>query len=52
MTNEVCAPKIQVKDLSIHFGKVRALRDLFLDVQANEILSIIGPANSGKTSFL
>jgi len=52
MNSEIVAPKIQVKDLSIHFGRIRALRDLSLDVRANEILSIIGPANSGKTSFL
>ncbi len=29
-----------------------ALRDLNLDIQANEIFTVIGPANSGKTTFL
>lgn len=46
------AGKIIVKQLSIWFGKIHALRNLSLEVYANEILGVIGPANSGKTSFL
>jgi phosphate transport system ATP-binding protein len=45
-------PKIKVRDLTIHYGKVLVLGNLSLDIQENEILSVIGPANSGKTSFL
>jgi phosphate transport system ATP-binding protein len=45
-------PKISVRHLTIHYGKVCALNHLTLDIYKNEILSIIGPANSGKTSFL
>ncbi len=41
-----------VKDLDIWFGGIRALQNINLDIFANEILSIIGPANSGKTTFL
>ncbi|MBM4049419.1 MAG: phosphate ABC transporter ATP-binding protein [Planctomycetes bacterium] len=44
--------KIVTHDLSIHFGAVEALRGVNLSVMANEILGVIGPANSGKTSFL
>jgi phosphate transport system ATP-binding protein len=44
--------KIIVKQLNIWFGKVLALKNLAIDVRANEILGVIGPANSGKTSFL
>ena len=44
--------KIIVKELNIWFGKVLALRGLNLEVASNEILVVIGPANSGKTSFL
>ena len=44
--------KIKVRELTIHFGKFRALNNLSLDIHENEILSVIGPANSGKTSFL
>jgi len=44
--------KISLRDLTIHFGNTCALRNLSLDIRANEIFTIIGPANSGKTSFL
>jgi len=44
--------KISVRSLSVAYGGVTALHGLDLDIQAGEILSIIGPSNSGKTSFL
>lgn len=44
--------KFNIKDLDIWFGTVQALKGASLQVQANEILSVIGPANSGKTTFL
>ncbi len=44
--------KLDVKNLSIHYGDQAALSDVSLDVRQNEIFGIIGPANAGKTSFL
>lgn len=44
--------KIEVKNLNIFFGKTHALNNVSLEILHNEILSIIGPSNSGKTSFL
>lgn len=44
--------KLEVKDLNIWFGQVHALRQVNMEIQSNEILSVIGPANSGKTTFL
>ena len=44
--------KIVVKDLSIDYGGVPALKDVNFSVKDKEILGVIGPANSGKTSFL
>jgi len=44
--------KFDVKNLSVYFGPMQALKQVSLDIQANEILSIIGPSNSGKTTFL
>lgn len=41
-----------IKGLDIWFGSVHALKRLTMDIEANEILSVIGPANSGKTTFL
>jgi phosphate transport system ATP-binding protein len=45
-------PRITIKNLNIWFGSAQALNNLNLDIYANEILSVIGPANSGKTTFL
>ncbi len=44
--------KISVQNLSVFFGRHQALRGLTLDVEANSILGVIGPASSGKTTFL
>ncbi len=44
--------KFNIKNLDIYFGAQRVLKEINLDIQANEILSIIGPSNSGKTTFL
>jgi len=53
MTNDTPAqPKIQVRDLTISYSGKAVLRNLNLDINPNERLAIIGPANSGKTSLL
>ncbi|MBI4778451.1 phosphate ABC transporter ATP-binding protein [Candidatus Desantisbacteria bacterium] len=44
--------KIVVKNLNLYFDTHHVLKSIDLNIKANEILSIIGPANSGKTSFL
>ncbi|MBP1691235.1 MAG: pstB [Bacteroidetes bacterium] len=43
---------IAVRDISIYYNDTCALKNLTLDIQRNEIFTIIGPANSGKSSFL
>ncbi len=45
-------PLLSVNRLSIHYGDKTALSGVNLDVRRNEIFGIIGPAGSGKTSFL
>ena len=45
-------PIVQVRDLAISYGGTPALKDVSLDIYRHEIFGIIGPANSGKTSFL
>ena len=44
--------KLEVHDLSISYAGKPALTGVNLTIQENEIFGIIGPANSGKTSFL
>ncbi len=44
--------KLEVEDLEIRYGDHVALKGATFDVRENEIFGIIGPANSGKTSFV
>ena len=44
--------KLRVRDLAISYGAKTALSGASFDVYEHEIFGIIGPANSGKTSFL
>ena len=45
-------PKVEVRDLTLHYGERRVIHGISFDVYPNEILGIIGPAQSGKTSLL
>ncbi len=45
-------PQIHVKDLKASYGRKEALKGISFDVFRNEILGIIGPAQSGKTTLL
>lgn len=44
--------KISASRFSVFQGKEDALRNIALDIPANRILGVIGPAGSGKTTFL
>ncbi|MDR2398928.1 MAG: phosphate ABC transporter ATP-binding protein [Endomicrobium sp.] len=44
--------KIKIENLSCYYNKKSVLESLNLNIVKNEILSVIGPANSGKTTFL
>ena len=44
--------KITTQDLNAWFGSTHSLKSVDLDVYEHEILGIIGPANSGKSTFL
>lgn len=45
-------PKISIKNLTVSYSDKVALKGINLDIAKNEILTIIGPANSGKTTLL
>jgi len=44
--------KIEVDDLRLSYGRREVIHGVSFDVRANEILGVIGPAQSGKTSLL
>jgi phosphate transport system ATP-binding protein len=43
---------IEIEDLRLAYGVREVLHGLSFDIYSNEIFGIIGPAQSGKTSFL
>lgn len=45
-------PIIKIDNLSAYFSGHKVLKDINLEVESKEILGIIGPSNSGKTTFL
>ncbi|MFA4946876.1 MAG: phosphate ABC transporter ATP-binding protein PstB [Candidatus Micrarchaeia archaeon] len=44
--------KIEISNLNVWYEGCQALKDISLHVEQKEILGIIGPSNSGKTSIL
>lgn len=44
--------KIAVKGLDLHYGDFHALKNINLNMKANEITAFIGPSGCGKSTFL
>ncbi len=45
-------PMVRFSGVRVRFGRREVLKGISLDVQGHEILAIIGPAQSGKTTLL
>ena len=45
-------PVFDVQTLNVYYGDFRAVRDVTLDVAANEVTAFIGPSGCGKTTVL
>ena len=45
-------PQIEIKSLNAYYDKLHVLKDINLNVEKGEILSLIGPSGSGKSSLL
>jgi phosphate transport system ATP-binding protein len=41
-----------VQDVSVYYGVFRAVRNITLPIQKNEITALIGPSGCGKTTFI
>ena len=44
--------KLRAENISLYYGKFRALRNVTLNIQERSITAIIGPSGCGKSSFL
>ena len=45
-------PKIQTKQLSFHYGKNCAVKNVTIDIREHQITALIGPSGCGKSTFL
>ena len=43
---------ISIRNLSVYYGDLRVLKDVYLDIPAKKITVIIGPSGCGKTTLL
>ena len=51
MTAKTQAPVLEVENLSIQFGGLKALQELSFTIPEKTVFSIIGPNGAGKTTF-
>ena len=50
--SQSASPKILIEDLRLSYGPKEVIHGISFHIEPNEILGIIGPAQSGKTSLL
>ena len=43
---------LELKNISVQFGGIKALSDVSFEVEKNSLFSIIGPNGAGKTTLL
>jgi phosphate transport system ATP-binding protein len=52
MNNNHRKVKIRVKELDLFYHDIQALSSVSMDINKNEVTALIGPTNSGKSSFI
>ena len=43
---------LKVRDLSVHYGKIKAVRNIDMEIAKGEIVSLIGANGAGKSTTL
>ena len=44
--------KFSISNMNLYYGEFHALKDVSLDIPANQITAFIGPSGCGKSTFL
>lgn len=44
--------KLNIKDVNLYYGAFHALKDINLEIEANEVTAFIGPSGCGKSTLL
>ncbi len=50
MDNKI--PKFSIKNMDLYYGNFHALKDINMDIPANQITAFIGPSGCGKSTLL
>ncbi|WP_425840010.1 amino acid ABC transporter ATP-binding protein [Streptomyces fractus] len=45
-------PMVSARSVRKHYGSLRVLEDITLDVQRGEVIGLLGPSGAGKSTFL
>lgn len=45
-------PRLVCEDVSVYYGDFKAIKNLSIDIGANEVVAFIGPSGCGKSTFL
>jgi len=45
-------PKMTARNVNVHYGDKHAIKDVNIDVRADEVTAFIGPSGCGKSTFL
>ena len=51
-TGAASAPKVRSRAVSVYYGDKQALKEVDLDIGANEVTALIGPSGCGKSTYL
>ena len=46
------APKMRASNVSFYYGSFKALKDISISFEANQIAALIGPSGCGKSTFI
>ena len=49
---QIANPKLKVNDLNFYYGKFQAIKNVTMDIPANQVTAFIGPSGCGKSTLL